>query len=148
MPPLPVYHGAMNLGDGPVAIMSVSPSGPHQGIKPGEPIGPFKLVDITRTDLTLEWNGQLIRKELWELQNRSLPQAAPAASTARTENVAPTPKPAATQESKGPGETYNTGSRGCQPGDTDPVGTVKDGYKKVSVPTPFGPACLWDPVGK
>lgn len=148
MPPLPVYHGAMNFGDGPLAIMSVTASAKHEAIKPGEMIGPFKLVDITRTDLTLEWNGRLVRKELWELQSRSLPAVAAAAP--RTENAAPAPppKPAVRQESKGPGEAYNTGSRGCQPGDTDPVGTVKDGFKKVSVATPFGPACLWDPVSK
>ncbi len=147
VPPMPVYHGAMNLGDGPIAIMSVSAGAPHKGIKPGEMVGPFKLIDITRDDLTLEWNGQMIRKQLYELQNRSLPQAEQATTVARTEAAAP-PKPAAREESKGPGEVYPTGSRGCQVGDTDPVGTVKDGFKKVSAPTPFGAACIWDPVGK
>jgi hypothetical protein len=146
MPSLPSYHGVMNFGDGPLAIMSVTATGKHEAIKPGEMIGPFKLIDVTRDDLTLEWNGQMVRKQLWELQNRSLP-VAEAPKMERTEQPPP-PKPAVREESKGPGESYNTGSRGCQPGDTDPVGTVKDGYKKVSVPTPFGPACLWDPVSK
>lgn len=147
MPPLPVYHGAMNFGDGPMAIMSVTATAKHEAIKPGEMIGPFKLIDITRTDLTLEWNGQKVRKQLWELQSRTLPtetaQAAPAQAA-----PPPQPKPAVREESKGPGDLYPTGSRGCQAGDSDAVGTVKDGFKKVSVPTPFGPACLWDPVGK
>lgn len=152
MPPLPVYHGVMNFGDGPLVIMSVTATSAHEAVKPGEPIGPFKLVDITRTDLTLDWNGQKVRKPLWELQGHSLPQAdqnniADRTAQAQSAPAAP-PKPAVREESKGPGETYNTGSRGCQPGDTDPVGTVKDGYKKVSVATPFGNACLWDPVGK
>jgi len=147
MPALPSYHGVMNIGDGPLAIMSVTAAGKHEAIKPGEMIGPFKLIDITRDDLTLEWNGQMVRKQLWELQNRSLPVADQAQNAERTEQ-APAPKPAVREESKGPGETYATGSRGCQAGDTDPVGTVKDGYKKVSVPTPFGAACLWDPVSK
>ena len=148
MPALPFYHGAVNFGDGPMAILSASASGKHEFIKPGETIGPFKLIDLTRADLTLEWNGQLVRKQLWELQSRSLP--AQTAAAVQNQNGAPSqpPKPAVRQESKGPGEVYSTGSRGCQQGDTDPVGTVKDGFKKVSAPTPFGPACIWDPVSK
>jgi hypothetical protein len=147
MPPLPVYHGVMNFGDGPLAVMSVSAQGKHEAVKPGDPIGPFKLVDITQDDLTLEWSGQKVTKQLWELQNKTLPQQDQQASTERTQvAAAPPPAPKVTQESKGPGDTYATGSRGCQPGDTDPVGTIKDGYRKVSVPTPFGAACLWDPV--
>jgi hypothetical protein len=149
MPPLPVYHGAMNIGDGPVAIMSVTASGKHEAIKPGEMIGPFKLVDLTRTDLTLEWNGQTVRKELWELQNRTLPAEVAAAQHSDNPGLKPpAPKPAARQESKGPGDITNFGTRICQPGDTDAVGTVKDGFKKVSIATPFGNACSWDPVGK
>lgn len=149
MPPLPSYHGAVNFGDGPMAVMSVTASGKHEFIKPGETIGPFKLVDLTRSDLTLEWNGQLVRKELWELQSRALPAEVVAAQhTGNPGLKPPSPAPAARQESKGPGEQYSTGSRGCQAGDTDPVGTVKDGFKKVSAPTPFGPACIWDPVSK
>lgn len=148
MPALPSYHGAVNFGDGPMAILSVTASAKHEFIKPGEMIGPFKLIDLTRADLTLEWNGQLVRKQLWELQSRSLPTQTAAAVQSPTAAPAAPPKPAVRQESKGPGEVYPTGSRGCQQGDTDPVGTVKDGFKKVSVATPFGSACLWDPVSK
>src|ERR1700722_5664813 len=56
MPPLPVYHGAMNFGEGPMAMLSVNSGAPQQATRPGEMIGPFKLIDITRQDLTLEWN--------------------------------------------------------------------------------------------
>jgi hypothetical protein len=34
----------------------------------------------------------------------------------------------------------------CQPNDNTPDGTVVNGFKKVSIPTPFGKSCLWDPV--
>lgn len=150
MPALPTYHGVMNFGDGPIVIMSTTATGAHQAIKPGEMIGPFKLLDISRDDLTLEWNGQKVTKPLWELQGHSLPAEEGSAAAAPTQQAAAAapPKPEVRQESKGPGEVYPSGSRGCQQGDTDPVGTVKDGFKKVSVATPFGPACLWDPVSK
>ncbi len=147
MPPLPVYHGAMNLGDGPVAIMSVTAATKAESVRPGERIGEFKLVDITRTDLTLEWNGQTIRKDLYELRSHSAPVAEPAAAVARAE-APPPPKPADTPRAKGPGEVYPSGSRGCQQNDTTPFGAVVDGFKKVSAPTPFGAACIWDPVSK
>ncbi len=93
VPPLPVYHGAMNLGDGPEAILSVNPGAPQQATRPGEMIGPFKLIDITRQDLTLEWNGELIRKSVDELANHAAAPAQEAASTGRTD--APSASPGA-----------------------------------------------------
>jgi hypothetical protein len=39
MPPLPAYHGMMNLGDGPAAILSLSAAAPQEEIHPGEVIG-------------------------------------------------------------------------------------------------------------
>ncbi len=146
MPALPVYHGAMNIGDGPLAIMSVSAGGKHEAIKPGEMIGAFKLIDITRNDLTLEWNGQRVRKELWELQSHTLPTSEPVATVAQTQQAAPPPRPAEPPSAKGPGALTTFGTKICQPSDNTPVGTVVDGFKKVSVATPFGPACIWDPA--
>ncbi len=147
MPPLPLYHGSMNLGDGPVAIMSVTAAAKHEAIKPGEMIGPFKLIDITRDDLTLEWNGQLIRKQLYELQSRSLPASQPV-NTASTEPgmVAAEASGAAVREGSGEATTFGFKTMPAQRHGS--YGTVKDGYKKVSIPTPFGNACIWDPVGK
>ncbi len=84
IPALPVYFGAMNFGDGPMAILSVNSGAPQEATRPGEMIGPFKLIDITRQDLTLEWDGELIRKPIDELTNHN---AAPpdSASSGRTE---------------------------------------------------------------
>ncbi len=138
----------MNFGDGPLVIMSVTATSRHEAIKPGETIGPFKLIDITRDDLTLEWNGQRVRKQLWELQNRSLPTPDAAANMARTEQAPPPPKPAETPREKGPGEATTFGFKTCQSNDSTPDGTVVDGFKKVSITTPFGKSCVWDPVGK
>jgi len=149
VPPLPVYHGSMNFfGDGPVAILSVNASAPQQATHPGEMIGPFKLIDITREDLTLEWDGQMIRKPLDEITNHGAAPQAETASTGRTEAPAAVQARVEPPIAKGPGESTTFGFKTCVPNDTTPVGTVQDGFRKTQVQTPFGPACVWDPVGK
>jgi hypothetical protein len=35
----------------------------------------------------------------------------------------------------------------CQAGDSNPAGTVVDGYRKVIKATPFGGICSWEPLG-
>ncbi len=148
VPPLPVYHGSMNFGDGPLVIMSVNAGAPQQATRPGEMIGPFKLVDITREDLTLEWDGQTIRKSLDEITNHSsAPQQADAASAGRTEAPAPAVQARVEAPSaKGPGGDALNGSKLCVTNDTTPFGTVQDGLRKTEISTPFGKTCLWDPV--
>lgn len=149
VPPLPVYHGAMNLGDGPEAILSVKLGAPQQATRPGEMIGPFKLIDITRQDLTLEWNGELIRKPVDELTNRGAAPAQDSASSGRTEAPPQAQTKVEAPTAKGPGaDAISGGSKLCQPNDSTPFGTVQDGLRKTEVKTPFGSACLWDPVGK
>ena len=70
MPPLPVYHGMMNIGDGPAAILSVNATAPQMEIHPGETIGPFKLVDVTSQEIALEWDGKIIRKTKYSTARR------------------------------------------------------------------------------
>jgi hypothetical protein len=148
MPPLPVYHGAMNFGDGPMAILSVSSGAPQQATRPGEMIGPFKLIDVTRQDLTLEWDGQVVRKSVDELTNHgAAPAAEAAASTARTE-APPVQARVEAATAKGPGGDALGGSKLCVPNDSTPYGAVQDGFRKTEITTPFGKTCLWDPVGK
>jgi hypothetical protein len=150
VPALPVYHGSMNFGDGPMAILSVNAGAPQQATRPGEMIGPFKLVDITREDLTLEWDGQTIRKPLDEITSHgATAQQTDAASAGRTDAPAAAVQARVEAPSaKGPGESTTFGFKTCVPNDNTPVGTVQDGFRKTQVQTPFGPACVWDPVGK
>ena len=56
MPELPRYHGQMNLGDGPMALLVEKPGMPEKAIKPGETIGQFKLVDVNTNEITFAWN--------------------------------------------------------------------------------------------
>ena len=144
VPPLPGFHGEMNL-DGPAAILSAG-SGKPQAIHPGEMIGPFKLVDITKTEISFEWDGELIKKSLDELLVR---QAAPEAANNGNPVSPPMAGPVQPQAPKelGPGALNQFGVKACQPGDSLAEGTVRDGFRKTSHPTPFGNACTWDPVG-
>jgi hypothetical protein len=151
MPPLPVYHGQMNIGTGPMAILSMTANSAHQGLHPGESIGPFKLVDINSDEITLEWEGKTIRKNVDELLDRSATQQQAAAPAVRSEQPAApalAPPPPAAKSAIGPGADTGAGFKRCEPNDSTPAGTVVDGYRKVVSPTPFGEACRWDPVGR
>jgi hypothetical protein len=141
-----LYHGQMNIGTGPMAILSATANGAHQGLHPGETIGPFKLVDVNSDEITLEWEGKTIRKNVDELLDRSAPQQA-VVSTARTEQPA-APAPVVAKTPTGPGADTGAGFKRCELNDNTPPGTVVDGYRKVANPTPFGEACRWDPVGR
>ena len=142
MPALPLFHGVVNLGDGPMAIMSVGPKGPHRDYQPGDKVGEFKLVAVNNEELVLEWEGQTITKKVDEILDRSTaappspsPVAAAAAAPAPPRPATPAPVEAA--DSTG-------GVKACQPGDASPAGTVADGMRKVIRQTPFGSKCYWE----
>jgi hypothetical protein len=148
MPPLPVAHGTMELGGVVMALLSEKPGAPHRAYMAGENIGVFKLISVSREELTLEWEGQKITRRLAELMEAgaragspgaaSQPDAAPPANAGTTtiQNVTPGQ----------PGIQTDTDTRACQPGDPSPDGTVSDGYRKVVQKTPFGNSCQWRAV--
>jgi hypothetical protein len=148
MPPLPVFYGEMNIGDGPTAILSINAGSPQHSTHPGEMIGAFKLIDVTRDDLTLEWNGELVRKSVDELTNHGGAQPQDTASEAQPNTPPPVQARAEPATAKGPGGDGFNGSKLCQPNDSSPFGTVQDGLVKTEIKTPFGTTCLWDPKGK
>ncbi len=141
-PPLPAYHGQMNLGDGQMVILSEG-SGPHKPIRPGEMIGEYKLVGATRTELAFEWDGKIIRKRVEEVMTRGGPQK-------QAEAQAPAPAAPAPQKAApikmGPGPDTGAGFKACNPNDGYPAGSVVDGYRRVDMVSPFGIQCRWDPV--
>jgi hypothetical protein len=150
MPALPVFYGAMNLGDGPLVMMSVKPGEMQREVRYGEKIGEFVLVALNREDIVLEWDGKKISKKTSELSPKETAQntaAAPAgravadnAGGASAQNAAGRPAEAA------PGAQTSAGTRACVPGDDSPNGTVKDGWRKISSKTPFGTICRWEPA--
>jgi hypothetical protein len=147
MPPLPVYHGVMNIGDGAAAILSVNATSPQMEIHPGEMIGPFKLVDVTTEEIALEWDGKIIRKTVDEILDRATRQVVADAS-APAPAAASAPVVPVVKSELGPGEDSGRGYKACQPNDSTPDDAVVDGYRKVSLRTPFGNACRWDPVAR
>jgi len=143
MPKLPLFHGLVDLGDGPMAIMSEGPKAPHRDYQPGDKVGPFKLVSVDPETIVFEWEGETITKKVDELLDRTVaPAPTPASPVAA---ATPPSQPLPPAEPK-PGGDLGRGSRACQPGDTSPDGTVADGMRKVVKPTPFGSRCYWEPV--
>jgi hypothetical protein len=145
MPALPGYHGQMNLGDGPMALLVEKPGMAEKAIKPGETIGQFKLVDVTTSEITFAWtfNGELARRSLREMADNTAVAAAP---DTRSLAAASAPPPPAIKSPIGPGELTGQGTKTCDPNDSMPAGTVVGGFKKTVGRTPFGPFCVWDPV--
>jgi hypothetical protein len=141
MPALPLFHGMLDLGDGPMAIMSEGTKGPHRDYQPGDKVGAFKLVAVNNEELVLEWEGKTITKRVDEILDRSTPAPpAPGPATAAPPPIAP---PVVKGEAA-PGVDLGQGAKACQPGDTSPAGTVADGMRKVIKATPFGSRCYWE----
>jgi hypothetical protein len=137
-----LFHGVLDLGDGPMAIMSEGPKGPHRDYQPGDKVGAFKLVAVNNDELVLEWEGKTIVKKVDEALDRTV-----ATPTAPGPPAAAAPAPLALSVPKAaaaPGGDLNGGIKACQPGDTSPAGTVTDGMRKVIKPTPFGSRCYWE----
>jgi hypothetical protein len=151
MPPLPKYHGAMNLDGSPVAILSAGDVR-FQEVKPGGTIGQFKLVDVTTRDITFQWKDQQVRKNLNEVLDtaQNAPQRTPTNNApASGPAAAPRPLPPAIKSQIGPvGEPTTFGRRSCDPNDTYADGAVVDGWRKVYTNTPFGRACFWERAGR
>ena len=149
MPPLPLLYGVMNLPDGATAIMSETGGARHLGVRAGDKVGEFKLLDVSSEDITLEWEGKELVKRVDELIDRSGPQAVSEAPTPRAAAPAAQAQAQAQPTPKGdasPGAELNNRIRACQPGDASPAGTVSNGFRKVVSTTPFGNQCRWEPL--
>jgi hypothetical protein len=70
MPPIPLFHGVLDLGDGPIAIMSEGTKGPQRDYQPGDKVGAFTLVALNNEELVLEWEGKTITKRVDEMLGR------------------------------------------------------------------------------
>ena len=150
MPPLPLLYGVMHLPDGATAIMSEKSGGRHRGVRPGEKVGEFTLLDVSLDDITLEWDGKQMVKKIDDLIDRAgPPQPAAEANTPRATPAAAqstaqlSPQPQGKPE---PGKEMNDRMRACQAGDTSPAGTVSGGFRKLVTATPFGSQCRWEPM--
>ncbi|MBI3470132.1 MAG: hypothetical protein HY013_02095 [Candidatus Solibacter usitatus] len=149
-PPLPVLYGVMDIGDGPILMMSEKGAARHRGVRVGETIGEYKLAALEGEALVLNWEGKTVRKKREELAPKKDDAPPVAADTGRPAPVV-TSTPSAPSQSQSPaksepGVELTAGVKACIPGDTSPAGTVVDGYKKIVTPTPFGNQCRWEAV--
>jgi hypothetical protein len=147
MPTLPLAYGVMDLGSGPVIILSERAGAQHRGYRPGERVGAFKLVAINGQEVVFDWDGKQVKKKIEELiDKRAAESTKPAeAPQGPPVSVAPAVSKVAKVEA-GPGVELGADSRACVPGDTTAPGTVKEGYRKVVNKTPFGDSCRWEAV--
>lgn len=146
MPDLPVLHGVMDLGDGPIAMMSSATGDVEGSFRVGDSIGEFEILKISTDRITFRWDGKEVTKLSSELRTSAIRPAKAAAKPAVNAPAEP-PKPAAPVK-PGPGKDLGGRERACQPGDNSPDGTVVDGYVKRTVFMPMGAVCTWEPVQK
>jgi len=141
-PPPPVYFGQMGIGQ-PVACLSMEKVG-QKGFHAGDTVGPFKLVAFNRETITLEWHGKPQDYRLVDLKPKEpVSQAGGGAIT--PQRPASSGGGIGVADDKTPVVGAQNGEiRSCVNGDQSPAGTVKDGYRKVVVPGPFGPSCHWE----
>jgi hypothetical protein len=145
MPPLPVLHGVVDVGDGPVAILKVNANSQDHGFRPGDDVGEFKLVAVNSKEIVFHWDDKVVKKTLEELMDKTAAQQAPAVETTpRPPAAAPAPPPSSGRPE--PGASMGGDLKACQPSDNSPAGTVVDGLRKVIAPTPFGNTCRWEPA--
>lgn len=150
VPVFPRAYGVMDLGDGPMVFLGQG-GGKQRPYKQGDVLGPWKIAKIGTERITFEWvdEKKTFEKTLEELRDRA------GASEMAASNAAPPPADAVVTQViavpkvegpvNAPGQTSGQ-VKLCNPGDTNPAGTVIDGYRKVITRTPFGEVCRWDPV--
>jgi len=123
---------------------------PTKSVRAGDQIGEFKILALNLRKVKLEWNGKEIDRDLTDLADHSGAPANTSASAAPSGAAVPA-APAASKPTTSAALGAETGtpdapSRTCTGGDTSPVGTVVDGYKKTGTATPFGVMnCSWVP---
>ena len=152
IPPLPGVHGVMDLGDGPIVMMSEKQGARSRAVRPGETIGAFKLVSVDSEDLVLSWEDRTVKKKLQELIDRGVVDAAggpggPGGTQTNSTGAGAAPPPPAPAVAKPePGVKLTEDTASCQTGDASPAGAVVNGMRKVVMRTPFGEACRWEAV--
>jgi hypothetical protein len=150
MPDLPAYYGTMALFGDPVILLSL-PKGPQRKYHAGDKVGPFQLVSFDREKVVFDWDGKTIERKPEELKEKepSPQQAAADGPPTRVEPVKFIVDPPPDEKSKlAPviGKDNGGGIHQCVAGDTTPVGTIVDGYKKVVTTNMFGATCMWQQV--
>jgi hypothetical protein len=155
MPELPAYFGSMSISD-PVVVLKL-PKGAQKSYHAGEKVGPFLLVSFDRDKVVFDWDGKTVERKPEELKEKETtpqetvanppPPVAPVTSGSNVTKIggATTEAPKVSEKL---GPDNGGGVRQCVKGDTSPVGSIVDGYKKVVTTNMFGETCMWQQVNQ
>jgi len=164
VPEFPVAYGVLAFGDDLTVFLGERPSSPQKGYHKGDQIGPFRIADLTREQIVLEWKEKKFEKTIAELKAKNPAPAAPEAAAAAGEpkrhpetgrvlvESTPSPKLEAIiekqKEASGGNPWISVGgtNHACAPGDTTPAGAVVNGFRKVQRAGMFGNSCFWEPA--
>jgi hypothetical protein len=147
VPEFPVAYGIISLGGEPSAMLSAKSGERSKRYSAGDKVGEFVLAEVESDAIVLEWDGRQFRKSLKDLRAAAPAVAAVAAAPAAAAPTVVAPvRTAAPAPDPGPGEQTSEEHRSCQAGDTSPAGTIRNGYRKVLLSSPFGDLCRWDLV--
>ena len=172
MPALPLMFGMVVFGNDISILLAETAGGPQKSYRPGDDVGAFKLVSLTRETIKLRWKDKEIEKQVAELKptpeqqraaagdNRApgagganianvsgLRGADAAQALARQQQEEEAKKASSNNANRGnPGADVGNGMRLCAPGDDSPSGTVSGGFRKIITQGPFGKSCRWEPI--
>ncbi|MBI4905273.1 MAG: hypothetical protein HY820_16685 [Acidobacteria bacterium] len=146
VPTFPKLYGVMNLGDGPMAILSDGP-GKQKTFRAGEKAGQLLLAEIGADALVFEFEKEKFTKKFTELQVKTEEAPAGGGDSRPAAAAAPaTPPPTNIGKVGEPGRETGGGISACSDNDNSPAGTVSNGKRKVITESPFGKVCRWEPV--
>ena len=157
-PAFPLLVGVMDLGDGPIAMMSETSRGNPRPVAVGEKVGEFTFLAAMEDHVTLEWSGRKFEVAHDELTGAEGNSAKPTAKT-RTQRTAlrrsaktATPANLSGEKAKsvsskhyvGPPLTGQIGRRAADPNDGVADGTQSEGWVRRVRKTPFGSQHWWE----
>jgi hypothetical protein len=147
LPTLPSVFGVMNIGDGPIVMMSDKPGARQRGVHPGEKIGEFKLVSVDGEKLVLAFEDRTVTKTMHELMDRGgVESGAVAGGSYQPPGTVAAPSAPPPPGKAEPGVKLSEGLSNCTTNDPSPAGTIINGMRKVVRQTPFGDSCFWEAV--
>ena len=169
-PDLPRLVGIMELGQGPIALMSVDANAPAGPVEVGEKIGAFTFLGTEGDKVVLQWKDEKFSAEPWELKGASgdggkratLARSSRGASqrgpdkgllarnqgSAKQATTAAAPQKTQVRQSSTSepriGTDMGNGRYRAFPGDKSPAGTRHQGFVKRSQQSPFGTKSWWE----